>query len=100
MLHGALAFFVFSPFGDEIECRIIADSSYRRGHSGIRADSIASSGSSSGIDRVIVVERMQWHAMTAAPTELGWPGYAVVFETSGHQYDPSRPVKVSTIRFS
>eukprot|EP01037_Dinobryon_pediforme_P018178 gene18178-18428_t len=32
--------------------------------------------------------------MTAAPPELGWPGHAVIFEMSGHYYDPLKSTKV------
>lgn len=42
----------------------------------------------------IIVEKGVWHAMTAAPPELGWPGHAVIFEMSGHYYDPLKSTKV------
>jgi hypothetical protein len=45
-------------------------------------------------DRAIIVEKNGWHAMTAAPVELGYPGYAVIFEISGHTYDTSKATKV------
>eukprot|EP00964_Phaeocystis_antarctica_P057435 scaffold33992_cov59-Phaeocystis_antarctica.AAC.5 len=37
----------------------------------------------------MVVEVGQWHAMTAAPRALGYPGHAVVMEISGHRFDPA-----------
>ena len=51
-------------------------------------------GLSKDADRVIIVEKKQYHAMAAAPTSLGWPGHAVVFETSGHMFDASASTKV------
>lgn len=70
-----MAFFTFSESG-EAACFVIHDLS-------------------SDADRAIVVEKNVWHAMTAAPASMGWPGYAVVFESSGHTYDPTKKVKVS-----
>ena len=37
----------------------------------------------------MVVEVGQWHAMTAAPMALGYPGHAIVMEISGHRFDPA-----------
>lgn len=45
-------------------------------------------------NRALIVEKNGWHAMTAAPVELGYPGYAVIFEISGHTYDTSKATKV------
>jgi hypothetical protein len=73
-LKGALAFFTFTDNG-EATCNVLHDLSI-------------------DADRAIVVEKGSWHAMTAAPSSLGWPGYAVVFETSGHYYEPNKAVKV------
>lgn len=75
ILKGALAFFTFNNEG-AVTCTVINDVS-------------------AGSDRVIIVEKGQWHAMTAAPVSMGWPGHAVVFETSGHIFDPTVPTKVS-----
>eukprot|EP01036_Dinobryon_divergens_P022543 gene22543-30808_t len=33
--------------------------------------------------------------MTAAPPELGWPGHAVIYEMSGHFYEPKKSTKVT-----
>ena len=64
-------------------------------------DTTSSSSSSNGAEativaenRVIIVEKNQYHAMAAAPTYLGWPGYAVVFESSGHVHNPAKNSKV------
>lgn len=46
-------------------------------------------------DVAMIVERGQYHAMTAAPVELGYPGYSIIFEISGHVYNPSANTKVS-----
>lgn len=86
VLHGALAFFTFKTLEDGSNavptCYVL--------------HSLTASKSASGADRVIIVERHQWHAMTAAPPSKGWPGYAVVFETSGHSFDIKKPTKVSS----
>ncbi len=84
VLQGALAFFTFSDDGDVIKCDVLSNNHQ---HSDSRSHAFAA------VNHAIVVEKMQWHAMTAAPSELGWPGYAVVFETSGHRYDTSRTSK-------
>mmetsp|Transcript_13255 Transcript_13255/g.25403 ORF Transcript_13255/g.25403 Transcript_13255/m.25403 type:complete len:273 (+) Transcript_13255:300-1118(+) len=44
-------------------------------------------------DRGIVIETGEWHAMTAAPTSMGYPGRAIVFEAGGLQFDPSISTK-------
>ena len=75
VLQGALAFFTFSNDGSTVKCNVI--------HS-LTADA----------DRLIVVEKNQYHAMTAAPISMGWPGYAVVFESSGHTFNPMKQTKV------
>jgi hypothetical protein len=48
---------------------------------------------------VVVVEKGVWHAMAAAPVELGYPGHAVIFETSGHSYDNSKSTKATINSF-
>ncbi|CAK0838632.1 unnamed protein product [Prorocentrum cordatum] len=67
VLKGALAFFTW-PNGTNADprCDVIQDAGDVRG---------------------IVVEAKEWHAMTAAPASLGYPGHAVVFETSGHKFN-------------
>ncbi|KAJ1412328.1 hypothetical protein B484DRAFT_402337 [Ochromonadaceae sp. CCMP2298] len=108
VLHGALAFFTFTEDGSAT-CRILHDlpgeGAGIGAGSGPEAGAGAVAGTGAGglgagakvgaetMDRAIVVEKGQWHAMTAAPPELGWPGYAVVFETSGHVYDETIPTK-------
>lgn len=82
VLKGALAFFTYSPDGSEIRCNVLTDGAVVRGNS------------NSNSDRAIIVEKNQWHAMTAAPTTLGYPGVAIIFEMSGHKYDTSVPTKV------
>ena len=74
-LDGALAFFTFTEAGDAT-CHILHD------------------GKSGGSARAIVIEKNEWHAMCAAPKALGYPGYAIVFETSGHVYSNTTATKV------
>ena len=45
------------------------------------------------------MEKNAWHAMTAAPVTKGWPGYAIVFESSGHSFNPKEPTKVALLNF-
>jgi cupin fold WbuC family metalloprotein len=82
VVDGALALFTFSPSGDKAVCHIVEPK---------RAAS--DSGGADGQDVAIVVEAGQYHAMTAAPTMLGYPGHAVVFEISGHVYNPYKKSK-------
>lgn len=90
VLQGALAFFVFSEDGSNIQCHILHDGSFSRpGTTANPKKSFIAVPNS----RAIIIEKGQYHAMTAAPMEFGWPGYAVVFETSNHRYDPSLPKK-------
>ena len=81
-LKGALAFFTFSSDGKEVKCTVLSN--------------IQSS--SKPVTPSIIVEKGVWHAMTAAPPELGWPGHAVIFEMSGHFYEPKKATKVRTQR--
>jgi cupin fold WbuC family metalloprotein len=74
-LSGALAFFTFAENGTA-SCHVLHD------------------GNSGGSVRAIVIEKNEWHAMTAAPKALGYPGFAIVFETSGHVYNNSTATKV------
>ena len=76
ILDGALAFFTFNQDGTEMKCHVL-------------------NALSESSERLIVVEKNQYHAMTAAPASMGWPGHAIVFETSGHKYDTPVPTKVS-----
>jgi len=91
VLEGALAFFTY-PEHDKsaVTCHVLHNlpmpttfSSTQSGNKEAKAPS----------DRAIIVEKGQWHAMTAAPTSLGWPGHAIIFETSGHLFDTSKPTK-------
>ena len=67
VLAGALAFFTFDAQAPHAPaCHVLAPHGPLRG---------------------IVVEAREWHAMAAAPRALGYPGHAIVFETSGHTYD-------------
>ena len=75
VMDGALAFFTFSDDGSSVNCNVL-------------------NSLSSESDRVMIVEKKQYHAMTAAPASMGWPGHAIVFETSGHKYDASISSKV------
>jgi len=74
-LSGALAFFTFTSNGTAT-CHVLDD------------------GLSGGTVRAIVIEKNEWHAMTAAPSALGYPGFAIVFETSGHYYNKTAATKV------
>ena len=76
-LEGALAFFTWPHQGDTAspgtepgapQCHILQPG---------------------GAVRAVVVEVGQWHAMTAAPRALGYPGHAIVMEISGHRFDPA-----------
>lgn len=69
VLSGALAFFTFSEEG-EPRCTVL------NGQPG------------SGVDKAIIVEKGTWHAMTAMP-----PHSAVIFEISGHRFDPKKKTK-------
>ena len=71
ILEGELAFFTFTEDGTST-CHILS--------------------STSG-DQAIIVEAGQYHAMTAAPRSLGYSGRAIVFENSGHTYDPTSSTK-------
>lgn len=77
VLQGALAFFTFNENGSTIQCHVIHNLSPEA-------------------DRLIIVEKNQYHAMTAAPVSMGWPGFAVVFESSGHTFDVSKQTKVES----
>lgn len=73
VLSGALAFFTFTEEGTPT-CHILSEES--------------------GGNRAIIIEKNTFHAMTAAPPSMGYPGHAVIFETSGHSFDMSKPTKV------
>ena len=70
ILEGELAFFTFTDDGIPT-CHIL---------------------SSSG-NQAIIVEAGQYHAMTAAPRSIGYSGHAIVFENSGHMYNPKSSTK-------
>lgn len=82
ILRGALAFFVFSEDGSEITCHIL----FRT------AGEVTANRPNTNL--VMIVEKKQWHAMAAAPPSLGYPGHAVIFETSGHTFDTSKATKI------
>lgn len=93
VLKGSLAFFTFDDHGGSITCTILLDQQ-------LYSRSVCSSASADHpflcehIGTAIIVEKGQWHAMTAAPPELNWPGYAIAFENSGHVFDPTATTKV------
>jgi cupin fold WbuC family metalloprotein len=70
ILEGELAFFTFTTDGMPT-CHVL----------------------SSDGDQAIVVEAGQYHAMTAVPRTMGYTGHAIVFENSGHTYDPKSSTK-------
>lgn len=45
-------------------------------------------------DRAIIIEKNVYHGLTAAPKELGYPGYAIIFDLSGHKYERNKPTKL------
>ena len=61
VLDGALAFFLFDETGTPSSCEIIGPE-------------VA----------MLVVSPGQYHAMTAAPKYLGYPGHAIALEASAH----------------
>jgi len=73
VLDGALAFFTFALDGSQATCHMLSNEGQG--------------------ERAIIVEKGQFHAMTAAPSWLGYPGHAVIFEMSGHMYDAGKPTK-------
>lgn len=75
VLSGALAFFTFGNQSGKgtPQCHVLGPEVRMRG---------------------IAVEMGEWHAMTGAPVSLGYPGRAIVFETSGHRYNPKVSTKV------
>jgi len=77
-VEGALALFTFSENGEKWECHIV-EPKHPSPPNGAPA--------SQNQEVAVVVEAGTYHAMTAAPKSLGYPGHAVVFEVSGHQYD-------------
>jgi hypothetical protein len=83
VLHGALALFTFNSNGSDIKCNIL--------HNIHDATNIASI---VPVQQVMIIEKQQWHGLTAAPTTLGYPGQAIVFETNGRMFDPTTTSKV------
>ena len=80
VLSGALAFFTFDDAG-KATCTVL------------RSDTTSSS--ASALDRAIIIEKNTWHAMTAFPSTsptLSTP-HAIIFEISGHSYDPNKQTK-------
>jgi hypothetical protein len=88
ILQGALAFFTFTETG-EVTCNVLSNTT--------PAVDKPTPSSVAAEDRALIVEKNGWHAMTAAPVELGYPGYAVIFEISGHTYDTSKATKVTKL---
>jgi len=74
-LSGALAFFSFDSDGKIPTCHILSPESLN-----------LSDGQQT--TRLIVISKGDYHAMTAAPSSLGYDGKAVVMETSAHKYNP------------
>jgi len=83
VLHGALALFTFNSNGSDIKCNILHNI-----HGSTNIVSIVP------IQQVMIIEKQQWHGLTAAPTTLGYPGQAIVFETNGRMFDPTTTSKV------
>jgi cupin fold WbuC family metalloprotein len=80
VLEGALAFFTFEKDSlESAKCHIITLDKLK----GLEDPT-----------KMIVAEKGQWFAMTAAPTSMGYPGYAVTVETSGHFYNPKKGTKL------
>ena len=72
ILDGDLAFFTFTDKG-VATCNILS--------------------SSSNGNKAIIVEKQSYHGMTAAPKSMGYSGYAIVFENSGHNFNPNKNTK-------
>ena len=83
VLHGALALFTFNSNGSDIKCNILHNI-----HVSTNIASIVP------VQQVMIIEKQQWHGLTAAPTTLGYPGQAIVFETNGRMFDPTTTSKV------
>jgi hypothetical protein len=113
VLEGALAFFTFSEDGSQVDCHVLSNvpsslPSFNISspqsfpvvgrHNGTRSSrTLRSASRPNEHDVAIIVEKGQYHAMTAAPLELGYPGYSVIFEISAHKYDPAVNTKVPSI---
>lgn len=78
-LEGSLAFFTFDDAGLVPTCHIIT-----------------SSGPGA---RLMVMQRGKYHAMTAAPRQMGYPGHAVVLETAAHKLQPHKVTKFLSPHF-
>ena len=103
VLQGTLAFFTFSEDGKPTCHLLSADGSAGTGTgtgTGTGSGAAASAGAAAsggsvgsaadaGSDRAIVVEKGVYHAMTALPSA----SHAVVFEISGHVYEPGKQTK-------
>jgi len=83
VLHGALALFTFNSNGSDIRCNILHNI-----HNSIGTAPTVP------VQQVMIIEKQQWHGLTAAPTALGYPGQAIVFETNGRMFDPATTSKV------
>lgn len=80
-LEGYMAFFTFDKEGKEPTCHILSPQS----HEGVR---------------LIVVEKGGYHALTAAPSSMGYPGHAVVMESSAHLLEPHKVTKFLSAHYS
>lgn len=87
VLHGALAFFTFDKNGQDISCTILHNMIGNNPNPTTNSIVLET-------QQVLIIEKQQWHALCAAPISLGWPGYAIVFETNGRIFDPSLSFKV------
>ena len=85
VLHGALALFTFNSNGSDITCNILHNIHHSTG----------STPTTVPVQQVMVVEKQQWHGLTAAPSALGYTGQAIVFETNGRMFDPATTTKVN-----
>eukprot|EP01041_Mallomonas_annulata_P007078 gene7078-14398_t len=66
ILEGALAFFTFTKDNFQPICTILTPTTIPS----------------------IIIEKGEYHAMTTAPMYNGYPGYAIIYEISGHTFDP------------
>lgn len=109
-MEGDLAFFTFNSDGSQSECHILSagtsvtqtpgsgskdSANDNNNNNKFSQNNDNNNSNSGGRNAVIVIERGQYHALTAAPKSLGYAGYSVVFEASGRKFDPAVSTKVS-----
>jgi cupin fold WbuC family metalloprotein len=80
-VEGSMAFFTFDDAGKEPVCHIL------------------SALSPVGV-RLIIVEKGKYHALTAAPSSMGYSGQAVVMESSAHLLEPHKVTKFLSPHYS